>query len=211
MLVYHYSKERYPELLTADLQGKVTEEKRKQGDEFKRKYGLVGPYYDHVSFLIHPAPVDFLGSIYPKDHHTWAEGNELWEHVVEVEDMDLYGWDIVESPIDMFFLDHVWWFDNDRYRDFMMRLQMLAGQAVGYRGSDTRSLIKKLTKMPPNLTRRRYVDGYHHRDFKYNEYKYAAGVPHLMAYTHRPIAIKEARKVVVEAKPIPTFESWTQW
>lgn len=211
MKLYHYNSERFGELLTRELQGKVTDEQRRDAAAAANFRGDPGPYTDHVSFFMEPAPLDILGSIFPEDHHTWRAGNRLIEHVVETKDLDIYGWQIVETPITMLFLDHLPWYENVWYKRLFFKTLATSRKLFHEQGTDVRGLERGLAKFKPGFSREAYLK-IPSLDY-YDEIKdmYAATVPHLMIYTRNPIPVSEHRKVVVGNSPLPSMEAWYEW
>lgn len=203
MLLYHYNKRRLDRLLTRDLQEVVTDKERKNGLEASKFRGDVGPYYQSVSFLLEPAPIDTIGSIFPKDHHTWATGTELWEHEIDLEGQDFYGWSIVEGPISMLFIDYVPWFKNPFYKKLFFRSLALGRTLFSESGKDYRSLEKALRKFPTGTTREAYMRLPKRKDYEDVKNLYAGTVPHLMIYTKSPIQIANVTSVVVGGESVP--------
>lgn len=197
IMFYHYSKKKFSELLTRSLQGVVTEEERKDADEAGTFRGDIGPYYDSISFLLEPAPLDIISSLFPKDHHTWKEGNSLIEHIVDLKGQDFYGWDIVEGPIAMLFVDNLPWIDNVFYKKVYFKTRSLGKKLFNEQGNDFKSLEKALKKFPEGTTREAYLKIKDRSDYDTIKNMYAATVPHLMIYTKTPINIKHTNKVSV--------------
>lgn len=198
MLLYHYNREKYKTLLTRDLQGAVTDKERKDGIGGASFRGDIGPYFEHVSFLLEPAPLDILSGIFPKDHHTWSKGTKLVEHVVDLSGQDFYGWAIVEGPVSMFFLDHVPWSDNQTYKKLFFKGMQVGRKWFKESGTDYQSLMKALKRIPAGTTRKAYENLPKRKDYGDVKNLYAATVPHLMVYTKQPIKVLDTTNVTVE-------------
>lgn len=207
MQFFHYNPKKYDTLLTKELQGVVSPEEAEQGRVAAEFRGDPGPYYEHVSFLLHPAPLDFIGAVFPPEHHTWGMGKELVEHVVELDDLDIYAWRIVEGPVSMFFLEHIPWHDNPWYKRAWFGARNVARKLFREEGTDLRSLKKALSKIHPDTTRDSYAALLSRPDYDDIKDKYAATVPHLMVYTKEPIKVSKHNDVKVNGNPVPGMES----
>ncbi len=87
MKLYHYSDKQYTELLTRRVQG--ADEKEIDIATFKAKrMGLPLPYHDHISFFFEPIPLDKIASVFPYGHPFWKAGNEIYEHVIDLDSID---------------------------------------------------------------------------------------------------------------------------
>jgi len=197
--LYHYNSKVLDSILTRDLQGVVTDKERKDGVDGAKFRGDMGPYFESVSFLLEPAPLDILGDIFDKDHHTWRSGNNLVEHVVELSGQNFYGWVIVEGPISMAFIDHVPWTENDLGKKLYFKSLKIGRKLFGESGSDYKSLVKALEKFPAGTTREAYRNLPKRKDYAKIKGMYAATVPHLMIYTKTPIEVASTQNVSVES------------
>lgn len=208
MKLYHYSKKKLSELLTRELQGVVTEEERKDPDMVR----IPGPYYDHVSLFFDPIPSEILGDIFPSNHHAWATGNELVEHVVDANKLLPYAWSIVESPLKTFFFDHIPWLDNETYQEVWLKTRLILSRMKGDEGEDLPKLLKAI-KRYQNTTRDAYLKLSRRADKDSHTSRYASLVPHLMVYTHHAIPVDKVNRIVIgsskrTALELGVFANW---
>lgn len=214
MDLYHYNRQAFDTIKTRSLQGVVSDKERKDGRDAAAFRGDVGPYYDSVSFLIEPAPLDILGDIFPEDHHTWAAGTELVEHVIDSKDLDIYGWTIVEGPVSMLFNDYIPWQDNAFYKKLFFKSLSFGRRLFGERGDDIRGMEKAIRRFGSGKTREAYQKLPDRKDFKETKNLYAATVPHLMVFVESPIPVKSRRSVTVgdrssnESTSLPASAHW---
>jgi len=195
--VYHYSKSLYPQLKPIVLQGPMDPARKKTMDERSAKWKLPGPYYDHVSFLLEPAPVDILGSLFPADHHSWATGTKLYQYDVDVARINLYAWEIVETPADTWIFDHTSWIDTDWGNSLLSGVLKHYKLLTNSRGTDLNELLKELKTFKPGFTREAYLELAKRKDFDEIKHMYAPTVPHVMIYTKEPIPITAVKRVTV--------------
>jgi hypothetical protein len=209
--LYHYGASKYKELLTPELQG-VGKEKWEDADAAAKFRGEPYPYYKHVSFLMDPAPLDILGGIFPRDHHSWGAGTKLWEHVIDPKDIDILHWRVVESPVSTFMVDNLPWLENDLYKRMYFSARKLIESMYGNNGNDLAGLLKAIDKYK-GITREAYIKLPTRWDFKKLDKMYAATVPHLMIYTDRPIPIYSVKRVMVASSEsmhvdVPAYLTW---
>jgi hypothetical protein len=197
MKLYHYSAQKYDALLTKELQGVVTDGEREDDKAAARFRGDIGPYIQHVSFFIEPVPADILGSIFPRDHHTWAAGNVLYQYTVDVDDIDIYGWCIIENKINLI-MDDMFWLDIDLYKKLFFTVRNIANSLAGNSGTTIVGLKKAGIKYM-NTARDAFIALKKHKTFNEVKNLYAPRVPHVMVYTHKPIKIFDTTKIKIEA------------
>ena len=97
MKLYHYSDKQHSELLTRRVQG--ADEKEIDIATFKAKrMGLPLPYHDHISLFFEPIPAEHIARTFLNGHPFWKAGNEIYEHVIDIQDIDPTSfWRVVES------------------------------------------------------------------------------------------------------------------
>lgn len=164
MLLYHYSKEQYDHLLTREAQGlksSVQEEKS---------------YSKHISFFFERPPLDIIGDIFGDGHHTWVNGNKLYEYIVDTSDIGKFEYSIVEFPEKTAILYDTSLTDAQYYSQIEK-----VTKEKGYKGSGSRDLEKAVHPLL-GTTRAAYANMRRHPNFEELKKKYAATVPHVMIY-----------------------------
>lgn len=209
MKLYHYSTERFAVLLTRRTQGTLTQKELEEAETRSRRMGTIAPYVDHISFFFDPLPLELLASIFrptsefKEEHPVWFKGNQLFEHVVEVETLNPNcAWEVVESFKKTKFLDdfsdkHNWVDDNPE----LLRLYLVEAKknavAWGEEGHGLQGLLKQI-KLNTGVTERAYQQARARDDFGWGRMKYAANVPHLMFYPEAgKVAVAYTNKVTV--------------
>lgn len=210
MNVYHYNVNHLDKVLTKKIQGILTVKEENELLEMAKFREDPGPYYDSVSFLLEPAPLDILGTIFPDNHHTWTQGKNLFEHVINLEEQDFYAWVIVEGPFQLFMVDSLPWFENTYYKKMFFKGVSLGRKLAGEVGKDLNSLKKALNKIPPGTTRAAYERLPKRKDFDNIKNMYAATVPHLMLYTKSVISVKQVKSVSVGVQNTLAQESFAR-
>lgn len=203
MKVYHYNTKKFNEILTRDLQGLLTEEEKKADQDGANYRDEIGPYSESASFFLEPLPIKHIASIFPKDHKIWIKGNKLVEHVIDIKDIDLYGWAILEGPITMFFIDNVPWSDNVIYKKLFFKSLQFSRKLFNESGKNFKSLKKSLDNIPQGTTEKAYMKMPERDDYEEIKYLYAGSVPHLMVYTKSPIPVLTTKTVTVDDQPFP--------
>lgn len=204
MRLYHYSKDLYSQLKTRAKSGgmslnEITQARQKANS--KPWFDL--PYCDHISFFFEPIPSELLSKIYPKDHHTWVQGNELYEYAIEVDQLpNVLQYQVVESPklleiYDKFSKDNNWVTKDPVLLEKWMKIENQKMRELHYYGN---SLVE-LKRVIPQFDKG--IEGFYkiaskREDFEDNKYKYAACVPHLMLYPPSgTVEISSISKVVI--------------
>ena len=195
IILYHYSKNKYNELKTLNLQNDSINNITTNDDGYKFR-GDPGPYEDHISLFLERPPFDILPDIFPKDHHIWVKGNKFIEHSVNLTDIDLYHWKLIETNIDNFFTNNLW-IENDIYKYLFFRLRKNIKSILGESGKSKEGLIKLLKKIPDNITREKYLEFKNSKYYEDDKYKYAASVPHLFIYTKKSIPVFKHQVVTI--------------
>lgn len=180
--LYHYSDKQHSELLTRRVQG--ADEKEIDIATFKAKrMGLPLPYHDHISLFFEPIPAEHIASTFLNGHPFWKAGNEIYEHVIDIQDIDPTSfWRVVESIEQNEFSDQ---FDWDNVSDLSIRggwfTRMHQNDAkLGLLGYDVRLIYKAMRQVMVMST----LDFYRAASFRRDpeNAQYAANVPHLMIY-----------------------------
>lgn len=188
MLLYHYSKERFPKLKTKRNAGLLTKEEIKAIDKKDRQRLLPAhSYIDHISFFFDPVPSVILSRIFGITHPVWHTGSKLFEHIVDtalLEDDIIF--EIVESDkkTKLFddFAERTNWIDDDpallkRWKLLELSKKMEWGEI----GSTRAKLELQIVENGGHLDKA-FLKAYAREDFEWNRMKYAANVPHVMLY-----------------------------
>lgn len=199
--LYHYSAAEHSELQTPRVRGTTDPKKIRVSEEKAKLYGLVGPYCDHISFFFEPIPLDILGKLFGKDHPVWFSGNKLYQHVVLLDDLSDCPYEVVETPTQNKVADQFDWSKEDEHEKMILeffkrqnRAKLLNGE-IGY---DKKNLHDQISKFRGG-TRAAYIAASESEDFEDGRNKYAAGVPHLMAYPPSgKVRVNMTTKVVIK-------------
>lgn len=178
MKLYHYSDSQYAQLQSRRVSGLPGLPGMRHSDD----------YLDHISFFFSPIPSKLMPEIFYKGHPFWYKGHKLYEHVVEVDDLDdKLNFRVVESErktalLDEFSKEHNWEEDNPRtlalWNIELSKMQKKYGE-VGFNKADFQAFLKTL---PRDVTRHGYLVAKARDDFDWGYNKYAANVPHVMLY-----------------------------
>ncbi len=196
MLLYHYNTASLPVLKTKALQGIVSKKEMADAMKSTKIRGGVAPYFNHISFFFDPLPRD-IASIIGNGHEVWYKGNVLYEHVVEVKDLEPFQYVLMETPGHFKEAEQFDWDVNDPaiYATYHRHLNDRRRQ-VGEIGTGKRELEKAIK---PYLGKTR--EAYMNRPAQDNEdfQKYAAHVPHLMIYPEKGyVKVKSQTPVTLE-------------
>lgn len=183
MLLYHYSKNRYDRLETRRLTQSHTPSELKEISYWTDQFNRIGDYIDHISFFFDPIPSKLLPNIFPSDHATWFKRNDLYEYVIDTDDLEHpFAYDIVETPKEQQILDSTEWIpDSLEFTTKYIRDQEERKRKNGEVGTDLSTFLKQI-RLYKGKTKDFYVKAARRGDRKHNEYKYASGVPHVMLY-----------------------------
>jgi hypothetical protein len=188
MLLYHYSKTRYPSLLTKRKVGLLSKEEIKKADSSDRLNLLPGhSYIDHVSFFFDPVPSVMLSRIFGITHPVWHTGSKLFEHIIDTTMLDddvIY--EIVESDkktklFDEFVEEHNWTYDDPKLLQQWKMLELRKKMEWGEIGRSRKGLELQIVENGGHLDKA-FLKAYNRADFEENRMKYAANVPHVMIY-----------------------------
>lgn len=184
MKLYHYSKTQYVELQT----------RRKSGLPVPEGVRVSDNYLDHISFFFDPIPSKLMPEIFSKGHPFWYAGNRIYEHVIEVNELeDHIKFEVVESLkktalLDEFAEKHNWVEDDPqllkKWNLLILREQLKWGE-VGAGRVNLKDQIRKNIGSTASC----FIAASQRDDFAYGYRKYAANVPHLMLYPDTGIAV----------------------
>ena len=200
MYIYHYSKEKYPELRTLEAQG--THARPQKAPE---------TYGKHISFFLDPIPKDIIGLLYGAFHAVWFPGNKLWEYKVDVSALGDFTYEIVESPEKT----KLYYDDSLSIPEYHKKLAEVI-KKCNYSGSGKKELERAATPLL-HKTREYFIKASKYRNFDEIKKKYAATVPHVMAYpstgivryvSATPIIIGGAKPIIEEYATTPIFMDW---
>ena len=155
-------------------------------NDWKKKTNAPGIKSDGISLFFDPVPLKLLGNIFKnneKKHHTWFNGNKLYEYVVDINALETnLKYNIVETPSDNETLDETKWVDTD---DFLIEYlfaknnRKILTKEIGNSKID---LLKQIS-LYKNTTEKMYYNASKHKVFFKDNFEcYAARVPHLILY-----------------------------
>lgn len=195
--LYHYGSEKYSQLSSL-----YARKKEKEG--FKSILDDPYAYNKHISFFLEPVP-DNLPSILNNEHEFWAKGRVVYEHRVNIDSLpeDVF-YRIVEThaKTDLIF-NHQDWEKvarNPKLKSQYLRQIKDLEELNGYRGQGLDKLKKVIKTLPYDIAED-FANLYKF-SLKYPEddflAKYAANVPHLMAYVGlTPLVVDKVNKRIL--------------
>lgn len=212
MKLYHYSSNLYNVLLSrkaatgafrqapgTTLPGDVlTEAKYRDSLEKAKKFSLPGSYYDHISFFFDPIPSAMIGKLFENNHHTWFNGNKLFEHVIDTRDIPKgFIYDVVETPAAQEQLNATEWVDTDEFFAAFMKERKVIKQALGELGRGQVELDRQIKRFQGS-TEKFYRLAKNLPDWELHRTKYAANVPHVMIYADNGrIPVREINQLII--------------
>jgi hypothetical protein len=213
--LYHYSKEKYSDIRTRAMQGV---------DEKVNSRSQMEDYNSHISFFLEPAPLDILGTIFkPGYNDFWFTGNEIHEYTVELKDMVIGKYRLVESPEVTDFYYNGWVIEDPEMSDEeFRRRKKLIEVKMGYVGTEMEDFIKVASPLV-GRTREFYLKlpkrpNWHDKTYDDLQSKYAPTVPHVMMYPTGGIvqyssvkAVKVGNGAVPGLESIVTARKSTKW
>ncbi len=197
MRLYHYSTHHYDQLKTLEKQRPLTKKEIDQGAA-SVKSGAALPYYAHISFFFEPVPLDLVGSIFPKDHHTWFKGSRLYEYVVDPSSIEHFQYKVVESPEKT----ALYYDGSVTDAEYHRRIAVL-DKTLHYSGHSVAEL-KLAAQHLEGSTRDSFLalpsrSNWHGKEKDSIQKKYAATVPHVMLYpASGVVTYQSVKKVVVK-------------
>jgi hypothetical protein len=171
-LLYHYSKDLYPELKTRRAQGvKIN----KVEDNEERSY------YDHISLFLEPIPLDILPAIHKNQHPFYKDGDVVYEYSIPLAYLKNWFYTLVESPekCELYYDDRV---SEEDYVTLMKKIV----QENNYEDTDLKQL-EKIVKRFRGTTRTYFKQLPSLPNYESIKNKYAPCVPHLMIYSSKGI------------------------
>jgi hypothetical protein len=171
-LLYHYSKDLYPELKTRRAQGV---EINKAEDINERSY------YDHISLFLEPIPLDILPSIHKNHHPFYKAGESVYEYSIPLPYLKGWFYTLVESPEKC----QLYYDDSVSEQDYHVRMKKII-EENNYEGNDLREL-DKIVKKFKGTTRSYFKKLPSMPNYEDIKNKYAPCVPHLMIYSDKGI------------------------
>lgn len=195
--LYHYALEKHSNLLSLQA-------RKKEKEGFKSLLDDPYAYNKHISFFFEPIP-DNLASILNNEHGFWTKGRVVYEYRVAIDSLpeDVY-YRIVEThaKTDLIF-NHQDWEKvegNPKLKDKYLRQINDLEELNGYTGQGLDKLKKVIKTLPYDIAED-YANMYK-LSLKYPEdnflAKYAANVPHLMAYVGlTQIAVDKVNKRIL--------------
>lgn len=216
MLLYHYANTAFPVLKTRAAQGGLLTSDVQNGEEEAAFRRDVGPYYDHVSLFLEPAPLDILGDLFKKVHHSvWVNGATVYEHVIDSAKLPVFKYNLVETPSDIAFMNEHWpedveLSDEDKKQYFATRAaaKLKSGECgVG------NAAFERSARAFVGMTRAAYIKATQHASEE-DLMRYATNVPHAMLYPKGGVMhlIQPARAVVIGSKVLrvkdPSYMKW---
>ncbi len=190
--LYHYSTDEYDYIKTLNQQNRVTKDS-------------VRDYGNSASFLFERIPLD-IGDIFAGDNPFWVSTTRLYEHEILLSDIETdINYHITESPqkTDLLYNKQDWTKvtkDNGLVKTYLQQVNELELK-LGYIGAGRNKLLQIITKN--NLQfglRDNYINAVA-MVRKYNEKenleKYAALVPHVMLYPHKPIKVNNSKLITL--------------
>lgn len=193
MKLYHYSDTQYPTLLTRRMSGLPLPGGVKVSDN----------YLDHISFFFDPIPSKIMPDIFSKGHPFWFAGHRIFEHVIEVNELDAkIRFEVVESLkkttlLDEFSEKNNWVDDNPQLLKQWEAL--IARESVKWgEVGNTRAQLKEQIRNNVGYTQPCFILASQRDDFQFGYNKYAANVPHLMLYPATGmIAVREVYELKI--------------
>lgn len=214
--LYHYSKEKYDTLKTKKAQGLTERGSISKANKLKTSILGFGTYNSHISLFLEKAPLDILGTIYKDaNHEVWFTGSKLYEYEVHLDDIGKFGYDLVETPleIEMFYDDS---YDDMSMEDYVKMLYELKFKR-GLCGTDRSTFIKKVNELKGTIVEQ-YTKLPSRPNWEDIKHLYAPTVPHVMMYPEGGIIeYHSVKSVVVGNRPVkissesyndPIYSKW---
>ena len=182
MKLYHYSTEKLPSIKTKGAQGKLSKLEMREAKRIADFMEEVGPYYAHISFFFDPIPRN-IAEIFGKGHDFWFEGNVIYEHVVDAEDLVPFKWHMMEMRETMALADTMTWGEGVSREQRRLQIRELNrhDKNKGYVGDNVESLVALIEELDI-VTAEAFIAERKRDKDRESFQQYAAGVPHLMVY-----------------------------
>lgn len=187
--LYHYSLKKFPHLLTLEEQWKSGISLNKKDSimsfnkNYQQKYGI--PYYQHISFLFDPLPIDIIKKSFKDSNNELYRSNSCYEYIIDVDQLkNMYYFMVVENPINNFFYNYLWPdFNFPGKYELYFKTNSLLNKIVGNKG-DTFNSLKLAISRYKGKTKSGFKYLVNHKEFEdiKKDGKYAPFVPYLMAF-----------------------------
>lgn len=198
MLFYHYAKERYDVLKCGRLTKHLTPEEIVKNEESKVRSNLPGGYSDHISLFIERVPEDEIAELFDHKHDFWKSGSKIHLHIVDSDSFQSdIGYMLVETPEMDEWTDKFDWENMSKaQRDVAISAMYKEMIRRGYIGHSAANLIKHC-KRYLGTTKAYYEAARKRSDAEDTIKKYAANVPHVMAYPDSGTIEVKAHGIVI--------------
>jgi hypothetical protein len=202
MKLYHYSKDLYSRLESRLFRSVSDKKELEEQITWNKEVNGPGIYDASISLFIDPVPLSLLGRLFGEGHHTWFNGNELYEYVIDVDSLgNDFIYNIVETPSDVKLLDETDWVDTDEFFiEYKNKLNTIK-RSTGEIGSTLSGLKHQLAKYK-GMTKDFYIIARKRSDAEEHFNKYAANVPHVMLYPKKGIINIESVNMVIVGSEI---------
>lgn len=193
MKLYHYNPVEFSE-----LKSKIA-----QGIKGVDNHGIKG-YASSISFFLEPIPRD-IAEILKHEHDFWVSGRDLYEHVIDTNDLPLdVEYVLTETPdkTKLLYEEQDWSKaegNPELVKQYKQQIEDLE-KKKGYRGKGRMKLVQVCKPFTKGISK--YYQDMYKLHCKYPEdnliKKYAATVPHLMVYVGRDsIPVTVVKKITL--------------
>lgn len=193
MKLYHYSVTEFNE-----LKSKIAQGIKGAGD-----HGIKG-YSSSISFFLEPIPLD-IAEILHHEHDFWVSGRELYQHVIDTNDLPLdVDFVLTETPdkTRLLYEEQDWSKaegNPELVKQYKQEIEDLE-KKKGYRGNGRMKLVQVCRPFTKGISK--YYQEMYKLHCKYPEDnligKYAATVPHLMVYVGKnSIRVSGVKKITL--------------
>ena len=195
MKLYHYAVTKLPMIKSKGAQGIVSKLEMKEADRLAKEMEEVGPYYQHLSFFFDPIPRN-IAKIFGKGHNFWFEGNVIYEHVVDADDLIPFKWHLMEMQETINLADTMVWGEGVSREQRRLQIRELNkhDRLKGFMGENLESMEEAIEELDI-VTIEAFIAERKRDKNRESFQQYAAGVPHLMIYPEngmvKPRSVKE--------------------
>lgn len=195
MKLYHYAVTKLPMIKSKGTQGIVSKLEMKEADRLAKEMEEIGPYYQHLSFFFDPIPKS-IAKIFGKGHNFWFEGNVIYEHIVDADDLIPFKWHLMEMRETIQLADTMTWGEgvNREQRRLQIRELNRHDRLKGYMGENLETM-EEIVEELDIVTAEAFIAERKRDKNRESFQQYAAGVPHLMIYPEngmvKPRSVKE--------------------
>ena len=203
MKLYHYSEMKLTEVSTRLHRGDVTPKEKAEGAKPLSLENL--PYTRHVSFFLTPVPLARVAKIFQGKHPFWKPKAELYCHEINADNLFPCWYRLVESreASDLYY--------NPKYDhlsvDEFIRYRRIMEIEHDYIGNNHKTMLHILEKA--KLTVPEAYDKLAERLNEHNKTKYAATIPHLMAYPEKGVVkVDRVTKMTIPDISKEIYQRW---